>query len=67
MGGEYTKAQKEATKKYMKNKKELHVVVSEEKHREIKAHAESSGESVNAFIKRAINETMERDKGEQNG
>lgn len=28
----------------------------------IKAHAESMGESVNAFINRAIDETMERDK-----
>lgn len=29
---------------------------------EIKAHAEAQGESVNAFINRAIDETMERDK-----
>lgn len=28
----------------------------------IKDHAESMGESVNAFIKRAIDETMARDK-----
>lgn len=28
----------------------------------IKAHAEARGESVNAFIGRAIDETMERDK-----
>lgn len=28
----------------------------------IKAHAESRGESVNAFINRAIDETMEREK-----
>ena len=27
----------------------------------IKAHAEAQGESLNAFINRAINETMERD------
>lgn len=27
----------------------------------IKAHAESKGESVNAFINRAIDETMERE------
>lgn len=30
----------------------------------IKAHAEERGESVNGFIKRAIDETMKRDKGE---
>ena len=29
----------------------------------IKAHAESCGESVNGFINRAIDETMQRDKG----
>ena len=28
----------------------------------IKAHAEENGESVNGFINRAIDETMERDK-----
>lgn len=30
----------------------------------IREHAEAMGESVNGFINRAINETMERDKGE---
>jgi uncharacterized protein (DUF1778 family) len=30
----------------------------------IKAHASARGESVNAFINRAVDETMERDKGE---
>lgn len=29
----------------------------------IKAHAETHGESVNAFVNRAIDETMERDNG----
>jgi hypothetical protein len=31
---------------------------------EIKAHADSMGESVNGFINRAINQTMETDKKE---
>lgn len=30
---------------------------------ELKAHAQARGESVNAFINRAITETLERDKG----
>ena len=30
----------------------------------IKAHAESKGESINGFVNRAIDETMERDKKE---
>lgn len=33
----------------------------------IKAHAESMGESVNGFINRAIDETMERDKANPEG
>ncbi len=32
------------------------------KYEEIKKHAESKGESVNGFVKRAIDETMKRDK-----
>ncbi len=30
----------------------------------VKAHAEAQGESLNAFINRAIDETMERDNSE---
>lgn len=30
----------------------------------VKAHAEAQGESLNAFINRAIVDTMERDKGD---
>lgn len=59
----YTDAQKKAIQKY------LHETVEEFKVRfpkgqkaEIKAHAESMGESVNSFIVRAINEAMARDK-----
>lgn len=33
----------------------------------IKTHAESMGESVNGFINRAIDETMERDKEKSEG
>lgn len=29
----------------------------------VKAHAQAQGESLNAFINRAINEAMERDNG----
>ena len=32
-----------------------------EKYNQVKAHAESRAESINGFIKRAIDETMERD------
>ena len=36
-----------------------------EKYDEIKAHAEGKSESVNGFIKRAIDETIERDTAEK--
>lgn len=35
--------------------------VKKGKREELKAHAEKQGESLNKFINRAINETMERD------
>lgn len=39
----------------------IEIIVSKGKKEIIKAHAESKGESVNAFINRAIDETMERE------
>ena len=35
-----------------------------DKYDEVKSHAQSRSESVNGFIKRAIDETMERDNAE---
>ena len=61
MGGKYTKAQAKATSEYMKDKHTFRVVVTKEREKLIKEHALANGESVNAFINRAINETMERD------
>ena len=47
---------------YAKNKyKRIPLDVKLQKYDEIKAHAEKNSESVNGFIKRAIDETMERD------
>ena len=40
----------------------LRIVVKKGRKAEIQAHAETMGESLNAFVGRAINETMERDK-----
>lgn len=39
----------------------INLTVEKGKKDAIKAHAESKGESVNSFINRAINETMERE------
>jgi len=58
-----TKAQQKAVSKYMKeNYDEIKVRVPKGRKGEIKAHAEGRGESVNAFINRAIDEAMEREK-----
>lgn len=57
-----SKAQQRAVAKYMKDHyDEIKVRVTDGKKEIIKSHAESKGESVNAFINRAIDETMERD------
>lgn len=42
--------------------KRIPLDVQKEHYESIKAHSESQGETVNGFIKRAINETMESDK-----
>ena len=61
-----TKAQQRAVNKYMKeNYDEIKVRTDKGKKEKIKAHAESQGESVNAFINRAIDEVMERDGSEE--
>lgn len=43
---------------------EIKIRVKKGEKETIKAHAESKGESLNGFINRAIDETMERDKSE---
>lgn len=52
---------KESNKRYLTSLDEIKVRVPKGQKEEIKAHAESMGESVNSFIGRAINETIERD------
>lgn len=57
-----TEAQKRAKKKYDLEKND-HILVRVPKGKLdiIKEHAASSGESVNRFINRSINETIDRD------
>ena len=58
-----SKAQQKAVSKYMKaNYDEIKVRVPKGQKELIQSHAENVGESVNAFIGRAIAEAMERDK-----
>ena len=44
------------------NKERINLVVNKGQKETLKAHAEAQGESLNAFINRAITETMERDR-----
>ncbi len=62
-----SEARKRANQKYIDKQGEIKVRVSKERKEEIQAHAESLGTSVNSFINRAIDETMDRDKRAQAG
>ena len=59
-----SKAQQKAVAKYMKNNyDELKIRVPKGEKEQIKSHADKQGESLNGFVKRAIDETMKRDNG----
>lgn len=59
-----SKAQQKAVSKYMKENYDVYQIrMPKGKKDVIKTHAETRGESVNGFIGRAIDETMERDSG----
>jgi uncharacterized protein (DUF1778 family) len=60
---EKTLAQKKAQQRYMEKFARVEVRMTAEKRDAIQAHAAARGESVNAFIGRAIDETIERDGG----
>ena len=58
-----SKAQQKAVNKYMKeNYDRINLTVPKGKKEVVFTHAEARSESVNGFINRAIDETMERDK-----
>ena len=57
-----TEQRKESMYKYAKeNLKRIPLDVQKEKYDEIKTAAEAAGETVNGYIKTAINQRMERD------
>lgn len=57
-----SKAQQKAVNKYMKtNYDRVNLTLPKGKKEIVSAHAEKRGESVNAFINRAIDRTMEDD------
>ena len=58
-----SKAQQKATNKYIsKAYDRINLTVPKGQKAVIQAHAETRGESVNAFINRAISNQMERDR-----
>ncbi len=58
-----TKAHLEGNKKYLQTLDEIKVRVPKGRKAELQAHAEGQGESLNGFIVRAVDETIERDNG----
>ena len=57
----FTEAQARAHKKYIAQFVEVKVRMTPDRREAVRAHAESKGESLNAFINRAIDEAIERD------
>lgn len=58
-----SKKQQASVTKYVKDHYDrISVTVPQGKRDQIKAHAESQGESMNSFVNRAIDETMNRDQ-----
>ncbi|MCC8075039.1 MAG: hypothetical protein LIO95_03710 [Clostridiales bacterium] len=62
---EKTAAQKKAQQRYMEKFSVARVRMGKEEYDHVQAHAQAMGESVNAFINRAIAETIERDTAAQ--
>ena len=56
-----TKEQQESQKRYMSKMARVGLTMTPEKKQRLKDHADQQGESVNTFINRAIDETIERD------
>ena len=62
------KQQKSVNKYIQKNYDRINLTLPRGKKAEIQEHAQANGESVNAFIARAIDKTMEEEKNNpQNG
>lgn len=60
-----SESQLKANKKYHAKFERVIIRVSPDEKREIEAHANKQNESVNAFVQRAIRETIARETKEQ--
>ena len=64
--GRYTEAQKKAIQKYLRETvEEFKIRVPKGQKNIIKNHAAAHGESLNQFVIRAIDETMQHDTGKE--
>ena len=61
-----TESKLRASKKYHQKYEYLQARVTPEEKEAVTAHAEAMGESLNAFMRRAFTETMERDRSSRN-
>lgn len=59
-----TEAQKKAQRKYMESVATIQIRTSAEQRDKIKGCADAQGESVNAYINKAIDQRMAREAGE---
>ena len=64
---EKTPAQKKAQKAYMEKFARVEMRIEKDLRDTLQAHVAARDESVNAFLQRAIRETMERDKENAGG
>lgn len=60
-----SEARKKANEKYIKSQDEFKIRVPKGHKADIVAHAQSKKESVNKFVNRAIDETIERDNNRE--
>ncbi|MDR2044245.1 MAG: hypothetical protein LBQ15_07750 [Clostridium sp.] len=61
-----SKAHQKASRKYNEKAYDrIELKVTKGKKTNLQAHAESKGESLNAFVNRAIDETVERDNADK--
>ena len=59
-----TEAQLRASRKYQAKLQRVYIWIAPEQKEAITAHVEKTGESINAFVQRAVAEAMERDNAE---
>ena len=62
-----TESQKKSQRDYMSKQDLFQIRIEKGKKEIIDAHAKRQGESINAFINRAIDEAMERDRRDNDG